>query len=96
MKKLILNLLVIGLLTSAIAQAGTVRIYNNDSEAHVVKLKCNGNTKTLEVRASSTSSYTFDSTARRCEIVGGTVSFSVSQIENGQSWKFKNNKASKA
>ena len=96
MKKLMLGLIFMSSLMSVIAHAGTVRIYNSDSKTHVVKLKCNGNSKSIDVRASSTSSYTFDSSASRCDIVGGTVSFPVSKLENGQSWKFKNDKASKA
>ncbi len=73
--------------------AGTVRIHNNDSKTHVVKLKCSGSSKNLQVSGSSTSSYTFHSTASSCDIVGGSVDFPVSKLENGQSWKFKNNKS---
>ncbi|MGR6874417.1 hypothetical protein ACU6U9_19420 [Pseudomonas sp. HK3] len=76
------------------ANAGTVRIHNNDSKTHVVKIKCNGSSKNVQVNGSATSSYTFHSTASSCDIVGGTVSFPVSKLEDGQSWKFKNDKAS--
>lgn len=75
------------------ASAGTVRIHNNDSRTHLVKLKCNGSSKNLQVSGSATSSYTFHSTASSCDIVGGTVNFSVSILKDGQSWKFKNDKA---
>ncbi|MEH6448161.1 MAG: hypothetical protein V7765_05785 [Oleispira sp.] len=80
---------------AAQVNAGTVRIYNNDSQTHTVNLKCNGSSKELKVSASATSSYTFHSSASSCDIVGGSVSFPASKLENGQSWKFKNNTATK-
>lgn len=82
------------LLLPCLAQAGSVRIYNNDSKNHVLKLKCNGSSKTLEVNGSTTSTYTFHSTASQCEVVGGSVNFSVSKIKDGQSWTFRSGLAS--
>lgn len=86
---------VIAIIGAVQVNAGTVRIYNNDSKTHVIKIKCNGSSKNLQVSRSQTSSYTFHSTANRCDIVGGSVSFPVDKLENGQSWKFKNDKAIK-
>lgn len=92
MKIRILNIIIL-MVFAAHTSAGTVRIHNNDSRTHLVKLKCNGSSKNLQVSGSSTSSYTFHSTASSCDIIGGTVNFSVSRLKDGQSWKFKDNKA---
>ena len=85
----------LALTLSVSAMAGSVRIYNNDSKTHVVKLKCNGSSKTLQVSASATSTYTFSSTASSCDIVGGSVSFPSSVMNDGEAWKFKNGTAQK-
>lgn len=80
----------------ATALAGTIRVYNNDSKTHTIELKCSGSSKTVEVKASTTASYTFHSTSKSCDIVGGTVSFPTKTLEDGQSWKFKDGKATKS
>ena len=85
----------LALTLSVNAMAGSVRIYNNDSKTHVVKLKCNGSSKTMQVSASSTSTYTFSSTASSCDIVGGSVSFPSSVLNDGEAWKFKSDTAQK-
>jgi hypothetical protein len=78
---------------SGFAQAGTVRVYNNDSQVHTIILKCNGSQKNLEIRASSTASYTFHSSSKECDIVGGSVKFVDKKIHDGQSWEIKNTQA---
>jgi len=93
MSKLIVVVCTI-LLLPCLAQAGSVRIYNSDSKTHVVKLKCNGSSKILQVNGSATSTYTFHSTASQCEIVGGSLGFSVSSIKDGQKWTFRSGLAS--
>lgn len=93
MNKLIAILALTAFCQSALA--GSVRIYNNDSSTHVIKLKCNGSSKSLQISRSSTSTYTFSSSANQCEIVGGSVNFPTQTLENGQAWKLKNNSASK-
>lgn len=82
-------------ISSSVAFAGTIRVYNNDSKVHKIQLKCSGSSKTVEVRASTTASYTFHSSSKECDIVGGTVSFPVKKLKDGQKWKFKNDKAVK-
>ena len=82
-------------LTASVADAGTIRVYNNDSKTHTIKLKCSGSSKEVEVRASTTASYTFHSSNKECDIVGGTVSFPVKKLVDGQKWKFKDGKATK-
>ncbi len=77
------------------AMAGSVRIYNSDSTSHKIELKCSGSSKTLSISASGTSTYTFHSTNESCDIVGGSVSFPTSKLEDGQSWKIKQSKATK-
>ncbi len=81
------------MLLPCLVQAGSVRIYNSDSKTHVVKLKCNGSSKNLQINGSATSTYTFHSTASQCEIVGGSVKFSVSNIKDGQRWTFRGGSA---
>ncbi len=78
------------------AAAGSVRIHNNDSSEHRIELKCSGSSKTLIISASRTSTYTFHSTSASCDIVGGSVSFPTSKLEDGQSWKIKQSKATKS
>lgn len=91
-KKVILTLVCLCAMT-ATAFAGTIRVYNNDSKTHTVKLKCSGSSKSFDIRASSTASYTFHSSAKSCDIVGGTVKWPVKKLENGQKWKIKNGQA---
>ncbi len=81
--------------TAGSALAGSIRVYNSDSKSHTVKLKCSGSSKSIEIRASTTATYTFHSTSKQCDIVGGTVSFPTKKLEDGQKWKIKNNKANK-
>ena len=77
------------LLATGVALAGTIRVENSDSKAHTVELSCSGSKKTLEIRASTTTSYTFHSTATSCDITGGTLKFPTKKLENGQKWKIK-------
>ena len=95
MKKQQSLLLVSVLLMSMVSQAGTVRIYNNDSKIHKIELNCQGSRKILEVKSSQTSTYTFHSSASECDIKGGTVKFPVEKIVSGNNFKFKNNMAYK-
>ena len=75
------------------AVAGSIRVYNNDSKTHTIELKCGGSSKKVEVRASTTATYTFHSTAKECDITGGTVKFPVKKLKDGTKWKFKNGEA---
>jgi len=93
MKKLIIGLSIVAFSQSLLA--GSIRIYNNDSNTHVIKLKCNGSSKTLKINRSATSTYTFHSTASKCDVDGGTVRFPSRNIQDGQAWKIKNGLASK-
>ncbi len=77
------------------AFAGSIRVYNNDSKSHTVKLKCSGSSKSIEIRGSTTATYTFHSSNKECDIVGGSVSFPTKKLVNGQKWKIKNGKAQK-
>ncbi len=83
------------LLFCSSAFAGSIRVYNNDSKAHKIELKCNGSSKTITVRRSSTATYTFHSTAKECKITGGSVDFPTKTLKDGGKWKFKNGKATK-
>ncbi len=94
MKKLAIAGLATALLTST-ALAGTIRVENHDSKTYTVELKCSGSSKSIEIRASTTTSYTFHSSAKECEIVGGNLSFPVKKLEDGQKWKINNGKAEK-
>jgi hypothetical protein len=79
----------------SVATAGTIRVYNSDSKAHTVELKCSGSSKTLTIDASKTTSYTFDSMAKECEITGGSVTFPSNKMVDGASFKIKDGKATK-
>lgn len=92
MKKI--TLMIVAMFFSYSALAGTVRIYNGDSQTHIVKLKCAGSSKVLSISASTTSSYSFNQ--QRCEVVGGTIKFPGNQLKDGQSWKVKNSRASQS
>ena len=91
-RKIILSAICLVAMTST-AVAGTIRVYNSDSKTHKVELKCSGSSKSIEIRGSTTASYTFHSTNQSCDIVGGTVTFPTSTLENGQKWKIKDGKA---
>jgi len=82
-------------LGASTALAGTIRVYNNDSKEHTIKLKCSGSSKTVTVKGSTTASYTFHSSSKECDIVGGSVKFPTKKLVDGQKWKFKNDKAVK-
>ncbi|MFT7623768.1 MAG: hypothetical protein ACI9WU_002951 [Myxococcota bacterium] len=75
------------------AYAGSIRVYNNDSKAHTVELKCSGSSQKFEIRASTTATYTFHSTSKKCDIVGGTVKWPTSTMEDGGKWTIKNGEA---
>lgn len=83
------------MLASTAAFAGTIRVYNNDSKTHTIKLKCSGSSKSIDIKGSTTASYTFHSSSKSCDIVGGTVKFPTKKLEDGQKWKFKNGEAKK-
>ena len=95
MKRTILATTALLALSSAVAHAGSIRVYNSDSKEHKIELKCSGSSKTVKVKASTTATYTFHSTSKECEITGGTVKFPVKKLEDGQKWKFKDGKATK-
>jgi len=92
MKKLVLALVCVAFLAST-ALAGTIRVYNHDSKDHTVDLKCSGSSKSITIRASTTASYTFHSTNKECDIVGGSVTFPTKTLVDGQKWKISNGKA---
>lgn len=94
MTKLVLPGLALAFLTST-ALAGSIRVENHDSKTYTVQLKCSGSSKSLEIRGSTTTTYTFHSTSKECDIVGGDVSFPVKKMEDGQKWKINNGKAEK-
>ena len=94
MKPLLLAAAVVAV-TASTAAAGSIRVYNSDSKTHTIELKCSGSSKSVEVRASTTATYTFHSTSKSCDIVGGTITFPTTTLEDGQSWKFKDGKAIK-
>ena len=81
------------LLVPSIALAGSIRVQNQDSKEHTVELKCSGSSKSVTMKASTTSTYTFHSTSSSCDIVGGSVSFPTDKLENGQKWTIKNGTA---
>lgn len=83
------------LLMGGTALAGSIRVYNNDSKVHKVELKCSGSSKSFEIRASTTATYTFHSTSKECDIVGGSVKFPTKKLVDGQKWKIKDGKAVK-
>lgn len=78
---------------AGVANAGSIRVYNNDSKVHTVELKCSGSSKTFEIRASTTATYTFHSSSKSCDIVGGTIKWPGRTMEDGGKWKIKNGEA---
>ena len=92
MKRLLTAALLLVATTGA-ALAGTVRVENSDSKTHTIVVDCSGSKKTIEIKASTTTSYTFHSSARSCKIVGGSLSFPTATLEDGQKWKIKNGAA---
>ena len=92
MKKLLLTAAIF-LATASMAYAGSIRVYNNDSKTHTVELKCSGSSKKFEIRASTTATYTFHSSSKSCDIVGGTIKWPTKKMEDGKSWKIKNGEA---
>lgn len=95
MKKLLGSLtavsMTLGLATAAIA--GTIRVENSDSKSYTIELKCSGSGKTLTIDPSKTTSYTFDSMATSCDIVGGNLKFPTKKLEDGQKWKIHDGEA---
>ncbi len=93
MKKLGMSLTVFAVLcfTVPIASAGSIRV---ESDAkYYVDLKCRGSSKTIEIRRGTTT-VTFQSSSNHsCDIVGGGVSWPVSQLEDNGRWKIKSGKA---
>ena len=94
MKKILLASGVLVALSS-MAFAGSFRSENSDSKKHTVQLKCSGSSKTIELPGSTTTTVTFHSTSKACDIVGGTVTWPVKVLEDGSKWKFKDGKAIK-
>lgn len=85
MRTLALTFALTALTTTAFA--GTIRVQNSDSSEHTIELKCSGSSKTISIKASTTTSYTFHSTAKECDIVGGSISFPTAKLIDGQKWK---------
>ncbi len=79
---------------TATALAGTIRVDNGDSKTYKVELKCSGSSKTVEIRSSTTASYTFNSTAKECDIVGGDLTFPTKKLVDGQKWRIRQGKVS--
>jgi hypothetical protein len=92
MKKLALAFVCIAAMAGS-AFAGTIRVENHDSKTYTVELKCSGSSKSFEIRASTTASYTFHSSSKECDIVGGTVEFPTKKLTDGSKWKIHNGKA---
>jgi spore coat protein U-like protein len=88
MKRILLSLSCL-VLATGVALAGTIRVECSDSKPHTVELSCSGSKKTLEIRPNVTTSYTFHSSAKSCDIIGGTIKFPTNKLEDGQKWKIK-------
>lgn len=86
-------LLITSLALTSTAFAGSIRVENSDSTTHKIELKCSGSSKTVEIKGSTTSTYTFHSTTKECDIVGGTIEFPTKKLEDGKKWKIKDGKA---
>lgn len=94
MKKVLLTGIILVAMAGT-AVAGSIRVYNSDSKDHKVKLECSGSDKTIEIRGSTTATYTFHSTNDECDIVGGTVKFPTKKLKDGQKWKIDDGEAEK-
>ncbi|HPH64629.1 MAG TPA: hypothetical protein PLF40_02750 [Kofleriaceae bacterium] len=94
MKKITLSFITLISLT-AVASAGSIRVYNSDSKSHKIELKCSGSSKTVEIDPSKTTTYTFHSTSKECDIVGGSIKFPTTKLTDGGSWKIKDGVATK-
>lgn len=81
------------LLVPLAAHAGSIRVQNGDSSKHTIELKCSGSSKSVEIKGSTTSTYTFHSSSKSCDIVGGSISFPTDKLEDGQKWTIKSGKA---
>ncbi|MCO4769420.1 MAG: hypothetical protein KDA24_05270 [Deltaproteobacteria bacterium] len=92
MKHLALSILLVAAMSST-ALAGTIRVQNGDSKTHTIELKCSGSSKKVEIKASTTASYTFHSTSDSCDIVGGSIEFPTKELEDGQKWTIKGDEA---
>ena len=92
MKKVLIVLVMVCSMVG-MAHAGSIRVYNNDSKTHTVELKCSGSSKKFEIRASTTATYTFHSSSKSCDIVGGTVKWPGRTMEDGTKWKIKDGEA---
>lgn len=79
--------------TATAAFAGTIRVENDDSKDHTVVVDCSGSKSTIQIKASTTTSYTFSSTSTSCKIAGGSISFPTGTLEDGQKWKIKDGAA---
>ncbi len=87
----LLALMILAFATPALA--GTIRVQNGDSTTHRIELKCAGSSKSVSLRGSTTASYTFHSSNKECDIVGGSIAFPTKKLVNGQKWKIKKGKA---
>jgi hypothetical protein len=92
MKRISLSLAFLVATTTA-ALAGTIRVENSDSKEHTVVVDCSGSKSTFTIKASTTTSYTFSSTATSCKIAGGTIKFPTTTLQDGQKWKIKDGAA---
>lgn len=88
------SLILLGLaVTGGVALAGSIRVDNGDSKTHTIELNCSGSKKVVEIKGSTTTTYTFHSTASSCEITGGSITFPTKKLENGQKWQIRSGKA---
>ena len=92
MKRILLSAAFLAATTTA-ALAGSIRVENSDSKTHTIVVECGGSKSTIEIKASTTTSYTFSSMATSCKIAGGSISFPTSTLEDGQQWKIKDGAA---
>lgn len=94
MKKLSTFFVAAAFLTLSVspALAGSMRVESD--KAYRVKMKCNGSSKTITIRAGTTT-VTFDSTSSSCDIAGGAVKWPVKKVTNNSRWKIKNGVAKK-
>ena len=95
MKKLSITLSLLACFSLPL-EAGSVRIYNADSEDHRLELNCAGSSKALDIKRSATATYTFHSTASNCTIRGGSIDFPTDKIIDGQAWTIRQAKAKKS
>jgi hypothetical protein len=81
-------------ISNLLSKMGSARVENGDSKTYRLDIKVSGSGSTLEIRSSTTATYSWSGGSHNAEVKGGGIAFPGGVIKDGGHYKVKDGRAS--